>query len=246
MSEESADSDEQEPEALPITVSEAARILGCTRAKVHLLCTKKLLKFKERGNGTKCFKRSDVMALAETGDFDEAAEPAIVQLNALQNELTNMSLDHVRKVFNPVTEAWSKVGTMYQTVIDSLITRNEKLEATHLDMIKQRESYLNDQHSRDIAAADAEAKRKHAEELLKPLKDNLPVLLDQVGESFGGKKKTDMATLVAKLAASGKLQALLESDVLLDEEERSLLHSLVKDFLPKDEPVVVDTNVPPQ
>jgi DNA-binding transcriptional MerR regulator len=244
-------SDEETKESPQVTVSEAARVLGCSRKWVHQLCTRGLLKHSKRGNNALTFKMSDIQELIDSGVV-EVNDSETVQLNELQNELTQMALEHVRKTFEPVTAGMAQIGETYQKVTAQLLERITSLEKVHLESIQQRELFMSEQHARDMARLESEARRQHIADMLDPLKKTLPTLLEQLGESLGGKKRADFAALVAKLAASGKLQVLLDSPVFLSADEQELLREVLKDFLPKEEvettgePVPDDTSTPPQ
>jgi hypothetical protein len=247
----SVEKDEGNEDAREITITETARMLGCSKAWVHQLCTRKVLKFRARANNAKVFKYAEVKELAESGAFESEGSETI-QLNELQNELTQMALEHVRKTFEPVTAGMAQIGETYQKVTAQLLERITSLEKVHLESIQQRELFMSEQHARDMARLESEAKRQHIADMLDPLKKTLPTLLEQLGESLGGKKRADFAALVAKLAASGKLQVLLDSDVFLTPDEQVLLREVLKDFLPKPEvettgeTVADDTSSPPQ
>lgn len=229
--EDEDEDEESDQKTLEVTPSEAARFLGTSRSSVLKQIERGLIKYRKGPKG-KLIKMRHLEELKATGIL--ATQGGDTALYEAHTEFTQVALKHVKDMFEPVTAGWSKMGTMYQQVIDSLIARNHTLEETHLSMLQQREAFLTETHKRDLLTKDFESKQKRLDDLIAPLKVAAPQLLEQLGESLGGKKRTAMATLVAKLAASGKLQVLLENDMFLEAEERELLREALQDFLPKD------------
>lgn len=214
-----------------VSRAEAAKMLGVSKMTIRRLESRgKIVPCEISPEGHRFFARSDIENLKpEETDEEQEKPPSDGQaIIAASVELVRVGLENAKRsaelYFAPSERAFQQVLTLNE----KLMARNELLESRLLEQTEAMQAVLNEQHVRESATRDQQAKIQNRQTMLKEAMKTFPWIAVAVAEKFGLSPVSQKLMHFLQVLDRDKLQLMLESDMVLSDVEKAALQDLLK------------------